>query len=136
MYLLDTNIVSALRRPEKAPQTLRVWAAEIAAADMYLSVITLYEIELGIRQIGRRDQPQATILQNWFERNVRLNFRTRILPVTEEIAMRSAALHVPDPKPERDAFIAATAFVHGLTIVTRNVRDFHGMGSTLLNPWP
>ena len=135
MYLLDTNVVSSLRRPEQAPPPLVAWAAAVSVADLYLSVISLYEIELGIRRIERRDAAQGETLRRWFGGRIIAGFRDRILPISEPIALCCATLQVPDPRPERDCFIAATALVHRLTVVTRNERDFAGTGVTFLNPW-
>lgn len=135
MFLIDTNVLSALRRPETAPPAVTAWAAAIPVGDLYLSVMSVYEIDLGIRRMERRDPAQGTVLRAWFSRRVIANFRDRILPITEAVAMQCAHLQVPDPRPERDSFIAATALVHRLMVVTRNVRDFVDMGVTLVNPW-
>jgi predicted nucleic acid-binding protein len=133
MYLLDTNVVSALRRPQMAPPSLVAWAGSVAVENLFVSVITLYELELGIRRVERRDPPQGRVLRLWLERHVNAHFHGRILPIDDIIAARAAALQVPDPRPERDTFIAATALVHGLTVVTRNVRDFAPVAT--VNPW-
>lgn len=133
MFLLDTNVLSALRRPQTAPSPLVAWAASTEVAQMFISVITLYELELGIRRIERHGAPQGRILRHWLERHVAANFHDRILPIDAAIAGCAAGLQVPDPRPERDTFIAATAIVNGLTVVTRNVRDFTSVAT--LNPW-
>jgi predicted nucleic acid-binding protein len=135
MYLIDTNVLSALRRPETAPPAVTEWAEAIPVGDLYLPVMSVYEIDLGIRRMERRDPAQGAVLRVWFSRRVIANFRDRILPINEAVAMRCAQLQVPDPRPERDSFIAATALVHRLTVVTPNVRDFVDMGVTVLNPW-
>ena len=103
--------------------------------DIYLSVITILEIELGTARISRRDSVQGLILREWIDDKVLLPFAGRILPVEIDIATHAAHLHVPDPKPERDALIAATALVRDMTLVTRNVSDFAPTGVRLINPW-
>jgi predicted nucleic acid-binding protein len=135
MYLLDTNVVSQLRRPEKAAANVRDWAARTPSAHFYLSVITVLEIEKGILLAERKDKAQALALRMWLEKDLLPGFDTRILAIDVAVARRCAGLHVPDPRPDRDALIAATALVHGMTMVTRNVGDFEGAGVPLLNPW-
>jgi len=135
MYLLDTNVISALRRSNKADANVRTWAGNVQVAELFLSTITVLEIERGILLIERRDPAQAMILRTWFEERVLPDFAGRIFPVDVAVARRCASLHVPDRQPERDAMIAATALVHGLTVVTRNVADFQATGVALLNPW-
>ena len=137
MYLLDTNTLSELRkrRSGKISAAVEAWAGSVDQADMYLSVITIMEIELGIALLERRDTRQAGVLRLWLHDKVMPAFAGRILPVDTTIALRCARLHVPDTKSERDAWIAATGLVHDLTIVTRNVVDFAGTDVTLLNPW-
>ena len=137
MYLLDTNVVSELRkaRAGKADENVVAWAAEAPAASLFLSVITIQELEIGILLAERRDPPQGSILRSWLEDHVLPTFADRILPVDVPIARRSAALHVPDPRPVRDALIAATALVHGLTLVTRNVVGFEPTAVKVLDPW-
>jgi predicted nucleic acid-binding protein len=136
MFLLDTNVVSELRRPTQAAAAVVAWAASVAVADLYLSAMTLYELELGVQRIERHDKRQGEILRSWLTRAVRGQFRDRILAIDEPVAARCAALQVPDPRSERDSFIGATALVHRLVLVTRNVKDFKEMpGLELLNPW-
>jgi len=137
MYLLDTNALSELRkrRSGKMSPAVEAWAGSVNQADMYLSVITIMEIELGIALLERRDARQAGVLRLWLHDKVMPAFAGRILPVDTTIALRCARLHVPDTKSERDAWIAATGLVHDLTIVTRNVVDFAGTEVTLLDPW-
>jgi toxin FitB len=135
MYLLDTNVVSELRRANNADPHVRTWAANVQLAELFLSTITVLEIERGIFLIERRDPSQATILRTWLEEHVLTDFGGRIFPVDVAVARRCAALHVPDRQPERDAMIAATALVHGLTVVTRNIADFQATGVALFNPW-
>ena len=135
MYLLDTMTVSAMRRPEKAPAALRRWVATVDPLLCWISVMTLFEVELGILLLDRRDQRQAAPLRQWLDAVLRPSFRSRILPISEPVAIACAALHVPNRRPERDALIAATAMVHGLTVVTRNARDFRGLPVVLVDPW-
>lgn len=135
MFLLDTNVVSALRRPDKVDTNVRGWAAGTQLAELFLSAITILEIERGILLIERRDSAQAAILRRWLEDDVLADFAGRTFPVDVPVARRCAALHIPDRKPERDAMIAATALVHGLTVVTRNTADFAATGVALLDPW-
>lgn len=105
------------------------------AAGLFLSVISILEMELGARQIERRHAAQGAILRTWIDSQILANFEGRILPVDAAVALRCAQLHVPDPRGERDALIAATALVHALTVVTGNVADFEPMGVAVLNPW-
>jgi len=134
-YLLDTNVLSEMRRQDKMDARVKAWADAVAVADLYLSAITLLEIELGVLSVARRDKAQAAILRSWIDTRVLPSFAGRILSVDATVALRCAQLHVPDPRPELDALIAATALVHGLQVVTRNVADFRPMGVKLLNPW-
>ncbi len=137
MYVLDTNVVSELRkiRAGKADPNVAAWAEKVDAADLFVSAITIMELELGILLIERKDATQGTILRAWLEQHVLPEFSERTLPVDTAVAQRCARLHVPDRCSERDALIAATALVHGMTIVTRNVADFQASGVTILNPW-
>ena len=139
MYLLDTNVVSALRRLDKGEPRLREWAAEAPLAQLYLSVVTILEIERGILLVERRDARQAAVLRSWMDHDVLSDFDGRLLPVYIAVAQRCVRLPVglggPDPRSDRDALIAATALVHGMTVVTRNVADFAATGVPLFNPW-
>lgn len=137
MILVDTNVVSELRkaRAGRADPNVVAWSGSVRPGDLYLSVVTLQEIETGVRLRERADPLQGAVLRRWLEGKVLRGFAGRILPVTIPIARRCAALHVPDPRPVRDSLIAATALVHGLTIVTRNERDFAPMGVPIINPW-
>jgi predicted nucleic acid-binding protein len=107
----------------------------VPVVSLFMSVIGVQEIEIGVLLAERRDPPQGRMLRRWLEEHVLHAFADRLLPVDTSVARRSAALHVPNPRPVRDALMAATALVHGLTIVTRNVPDFRGTGVALLNPW-
>lgn len=135
MFLIDTNVVSELRRPDRANPGLAAWAEGRAAGDLFLSAITVFELELGAALAARRDSAKGEVLRRWITTQVLPAFRDRILPVDAAVAQRCAGLHVPTPWPQRDSLIAATALVHGMTVVTRNVRDFEPMGVPLLNPW-
>lgn len=137
MYLIDTNVVSELRkiRLGKADVHVANWADSVDAADLYLSVITLQELEIGVLLAERRDPPQGAVFRAWLNDHVLPAFTGRILAVDTAVAQRSARLHVPDPRPVRDGLIAATALVHGMTVVTRNVADFDPTGVPTLNPW-
>jgi len=135
MFLLDTNVISELRRPDKADRNVVAWAGTIPAATFFLSAISILEIELGVLLIARKDAAQGAVLRAWIDDQILPRFDGRILAVDTAVAQRCARLHVPDRRAERDALIAATALVHGLTIVTRNVADFEPVGVALLNPW-
>ena len=135
MFLLDTNVISELRRPDKANRTVVAWAGAFPAASFFLSAISILEIELGALLIARRDAAQGAVLRSWIDEQILPRFEARILAVDTAVAQRCARLHVPDPRADRDALIAATAMVHGLTVVTRNVADFESTGVALLNPW-
>ena len=135
MFVLDTNVISELRRG-KPHQSLevRAWAAGQPSSKLFLSAITILELEMGILALERRTPPQGTAIRTWLT-GVREAFAGRILPFTDMTATICAALHVPNPRSERDAMIAATALEHGFTVVTRNEPDFAGTGVQLVNPW-
>jgi predicted nucleic acid-binding protein len=137
MYLLDTNVVSELRKAKsgKVNKNVMSWAKGISPSNLFLSVISILELETGVLLIERRDSHQGAILRSWLDMHVLPAFSERILYVDVAIAQRCARLHVPDPRSDRDAIIAATALVHGMTIVTRNTSDFSQSGADLLNPW-
>ena len=137
MYLLDTNVVSEFRKESagKADRHVAAWARSVRADSLYLSAICILEMEQGILLMERRDTLQGAILRAWMENRVQRAFAGRILPVDTPIALRCAALHVPDPRSYRDSLIAATALVHAMAVVTRNVSHFKPMGVTVLNPW-
>ena len=137
MYLLDTNVVSELRKAKsgKADAKVIAWAASVSASSLFLSVVTVLELETGILLIERRDAAQGRVLRGWLEGQVLPAFMGRILPVDVVVAQCCAKLHVPDPKSDRDVLIAATALVHGMTVITRNIADFQATNVELLNPW-
>ena len=137
MYVLDTNVVSDLRKAARGKADARVvaWAGSLPPGALFLSVITLMELEQGILQLERRDLHQGALIRHWFVRQVQPAFAGRLLPIDDAVALRCARLHVPDPRNERDALIAATALVHGMTVVTRNTADFVAAGVPLLDPW-
>ena len=137
MFLLDTNVVSELRkvRAGKADARVAAWADSVDAAELYLSVITIQELEIGVRLAERRDPVAGALLRVWLDGHVLPAFAGRVLPVDLAVVRRSAELHVPDPRPVRDGLIAATALVHGMTVVTRNTADFEPTGVVTLDPW-
>jgi predicted nucleic acid-binding protein len=138
MFLLDTNVVSELRkvRSRKANPGVGTWAATIPSAQLFLSAITLHELEHGVLLAERSDPERGKVLRAWLDQGVAAAFVERVLPVDETVARRAAGLHVPDPAPFRDALIGATALVHHLAVVTRNVKDFDRFaGLQVLNPW-
>ncbi len=135
MFLLDTNVVSELRRPERADANVRAWASSTPSELYAISVVTVLELERGTLLMERRDAVQGAILRRWLQQEILTPLATHILSLDVAIARRCASLHVPDPRPERDALIAATALTHRLTVVTRNTADFEPMGVALLNPW-
>ena len=137
MYLLDTDVVSELRktRSGRADPNVAAWSAAAPVGTLYLSVVTILEIETGVIRLERRDVTQGRALRAWLEDHVLPAFDGRVLPIDTAIARRCAGLHVPNPLADLDALIAATALVHAMTVVTRNVADFVTTGVALLNPW-
>jgi predicted nucleic acid-binding protein len=137
MYLLDTNVLSELRKVQarKADHNVTQWVASVDASALFVSTISLLELELGVLAMARKDPTQGQLLRIWLERHVLPEFKDRALAVDTAVALRCARLHVPDRRSERDALIAATALVHGMTVVTRNTLDFEPTGVGLLNPW-
>ena len=135
MYLLDTNVVSELRKAKKADAKVIQWAQTVPAASLYVSAISILELQVGILLMERRDRKQGEMLRAWMESHVLPTFAGRILAIDVAVAQRCAELLVPDARSDRDALIAATALVNGMTVVTRNVRHFQPMGVAVLNPW-
>ncbi len=134
-YLIDTNVVSELRRPDRAAQAVVAWAASVPSSEMFVSSVTILELQLGALQLAHRDPAAGRIIGEWLERKVIERFQDRILAVDLAVALKCAELHVPDPKSEHEALIAATALVHNLVVVTRNTPDFARTGVRLLDPW-
>lgn len=137
MFVLDTNVVSELRKAKsgKADPHLVAWAQRLLPGQLFISAITVLELETGVLLVERRDPQQGAMLRAWLDGHVLPGFAGRILPVDTAVAQCCARLHVPDPRAERDALIAATALVHGMTVATRNTADFAPTGVVLLNPW-
>lgn len=137
MFILDTNVVSELRKVRlgKADANVTAWAQSVDAASLFVSAITIMELELGVLSVERKDPVQGAMLRTWLEQQVLPEFSGRTLPVDTVVAQRCARLHVPDRRSERDALIAATALVHHMRVVTRNVVDFKPTGVDLVNPW-
>jgi len=137
MFILDTNVVSELRKVShgKADTNVTAWIESVDAADLFVSAITILELEFGVLSIERKDAIQGALLRRWLEEYVLPEFSRRTLPVDTAVALRCARLHVPDKRSERDALIAATALVHGMTVVTRNASDFKPTGVNVFNPW-
>jgi predicted nucleic acid-binding protein len=135
VYLLDTNIVSELRHGKPQQNVfVREWASRQPMASLYVSAITVLELEKGVMALEHKSPPQGSALRLWLDR-VKAGFANRILPFTDETAVWCAALHNPHARPERDAMIAATALQHRMILVTRKVRDFSGLRLALVNPF-
>ena len=135
MYLLDTNVISELRRGKPMQsEVVRAWAASVPANQLFLSAICLLELEKGVLALERKTPPQGNAIRTWLT-GVRAAFSGRILPFTDTTAVLCAAMHVPNPRSDRDAMIAATALEHGMHVVTRNTADFEETKVKLLNPF-
>lgn len=136
MYLLDTNVISELWKFSrgKADPVFESWFRVYSDRPLYISVVTLMELERGVLVMERKDPAQGAYLREWCS-TVREKFQKRTLVIDGAVADYCAGLHVPDKAPENDAWIAATALAHGLTLVTRNVKDFERLHVRLLNPF-
>jgi len=135
MYVLDTNIISELRKGKSAERSVTMWAQAMPTASLYLSVVSVLELEKGVLLVERLDRKQGSILRAWIEGHVLRCFSGRILAIDTVGGQRCALLHVPNTRSDRNALIAATALVHSMTVVTRNVSDFQATGVPVLNPW-
>jgi predicted nucleic acid-binding protein len=137
VFLLDTNVVSELRKAgtSNADVNLSQWASSVESGYLYLSSISVLELEIGVLRMERRDKRQGKVLRAWLANRVLPAFDGRVLPFDLAAAERCARFHVPDPRSDRDSFIAAIAQVHNLIVVTRNIQDFEPLGVSLLNPW-
>ena len=135
MYLLDTNVISEMRKTERAHAKVKKWAESVDAAALFLSAVSVLEMEIGVRRIERRDRKQGLVLRSWLHTRILPAFAGRIIAVDTQVALKCAALHVPDPRSYRDSLIAASAIIHEMTVVTRNIADFEPMGVAVLNPW-
>ncbi len=137
MFVLDTNVVSELRKApsRKADPNVVAWVASVPAGGMFVSAITILELETGVLRIERRDKKQGVVMRRWMDEHVMPAFANRVLAVDANVALQCARLHVPDPRSERDALIAATAIVHGMAVATRNAADFEVTGVALIDPW-
>lgn len=133
-FLLDTNVISELRKGPRCNAGVSSWFEEVASEDLYLSVLTLGELRKGIENLRRRDAPAASALEAWLL-EVESSHSERILPVDQAVADQWGRFSVPDPLPVLDGLLAATAHVHGLTLVTRNLKDVERTGVTCLNPF-
>ncbi len=135
MFLLDTNVVSGLRRRSRADAALVRWARVTPLPMLYLSVVSTMEIELGVLRAEHRDPRQGATLRQWFETDVLRKFEERILPIDEAVARQCARINASGPKSINDSYIAATAIVRNMTVVTRNESDFRPTGVAIFNPW-
>ncbi len=132
MFVLGTNVVSELRKA-KADRKVTAWAASVPPGSLFLSVITILELETSVLLVERRDPAQGAVLRAWMNSHVLPAFAGRVLDVDTAVVQRCARLHVSEPRADRDALIAATALVHGMTVVTRNVADFESTGVAIVN---
>jgi predicted nucleic acid-binding protein len=133
-YLIDTNVVSELRKGRRCDPGVAAWFALVRSEDLYLSVLTVGELRKGIESIRRRDQPGAATLEAWLE-DLLETYSGRCLPVDRDIAEEWGRLNSAAPLPVIDSLIAATAKVHRLTLVTRNLRDVDRTGVDCINPF-
>jgi len=142
MYLLDTNVLSEMRKASrtlassaKMDSRVKRWINSVSASDLHVSVVSILELERGFHLLEQRDRAQAEVIRSWVRNRILPSFEGRILPVDLAVSQRCAALRIPHPIEYRDSLIAATALVHGMTVVTRNVRHFEPTGAAFHNPW-
>lgn len=137
MFLLDTNVLSESRkvRSGRASPEVVSWLGKTDPSITFVSAMSMFELELGVARVERRDSDQGAILRRWLDHVIRPAFAGRTLAMDDAVAIACAHLHIPDPVSERDAWIAATALVHGLIVATRNVADFAGTGVDIVDPW-
>jgi predicted nucleic acid-binding protein len=137
MYLLDTNVISELRKipVNRADRTVLAWATEERLGSCWLSVITLTEVERGVLLVGRKDPVQAHRIAAWLHQSLEVRFDARILPVTRSLALAAPTCQVPNPMQTEDALLAGTASIAGFTLVTRNTAHFSRTSVKVLNPW-
>jgi len=137
MFLLDTNVISELRkvRHGRTDPNFIAWSQGLRWSELFLSSITIYELELGVLRLAKYDHAQANELRTWLQDKVLTRFAERILPIDTSIARRGAWLQLSRTRGVEDTLIAATAKLHRMTVVTRNVRDFDDTGVPVLNPW-
>jgi toxin FitB len=137
MFLLDTNIISESRKlgTSRIDPRAALWFAQVDVETSFISAMTLFELERGVGQMERRDAKQGAVLRRWLDDQIMTIYENRTLPLSREVALICAGLHIPDPKSERDAWIAATAIDAGLALVSRNRGDFAHMGVRLINPF-
>jgi toxin FitB len=137
MYLLDTNIISESRKlgTSRIDRHAAQWLSQVDVEVTFISAMTIFELERGVRQMERRDAQQGAVLRRWLSDQIMTTYEQRTLPLSRAVALICAGLHIPNPKSERDAWIAATAIDAGLSVVSRNVSDFAGIGVGLINPF-
>ena len=137
MYIVDTNVISELRKANsgRADPAVVGWANSVVPTDLFLSAVAIFELEMGILKIAGRNDDHYRRLSAWFSGHIMSTFANRILPIDENVALLFARIMTPRTRPYRDALIAATAQHHGYAVVTRNIRDFIELPMRAINPW-